>query len=132
RRDDAEHPQYRTEWWSYTGHLASGERRFGFELTFFQVGIDPRRRASPSAWALHTLYFAHFTLTDEGRGDFHFFEKVSRPALGMAGSDTRRYHVWIDDWSGERLPDGADRKSTRLNSSHRTISYAVFCLKKKK
>src|SRR5207248_10947766 len=29
---------------------------------------------------------------------------------------------------GKRL----DRKSTRLNSSHRTISYAVFCLKKKK
>src|SRR5437867_10679483 len=27
--------------------------------------------------------------------------------------------------------DGLDRKSTRLNSSHRTISYAVFCLKKK-
>src|SRR5207248_3744104 len=26
---------------------------------------------------------------------------------------------------------GSDRKSTRLNSSHRTISYAVFCLKKK-
>src|SRR5438094_2930784 len=30
----------------------------------------------------------------------------------------------------EMLLDG-DRKSTRLNSSHRTISYAVFCLKKK-
>src|SRR6266516_3762430 len=29
-------------------------------------------------------------------------------------------------------PRTADRKSTRLNSSHRTISYAVFCLKKKK
>src|SRR5256885_13112297 len=28
--------------------------------------------------------------------------------------------------------DGADRKSTRLNSSHLVISYAVFCLKKKK
>src|SRR5437762_7076131 len=28
--------------------------------------------------------------------------------------------------------DEADRKSTRLNSSHRCISYAVFCLKKKK
>src|SRR3989338_10765499 len=27
--------------------------------------------------------------------------------------------------------DGADRKSTRLNSSHSSISYAVFCLKKK-
>src|SRR2546430_9198047 len=29
-------------------------------------------------------------------------------------------------------PLGADRKSTRLNSSHSQISYAVFCLKKKK
>src|SRR3712207_8754280 len=29
-------------------------------------------------------------------------------------------------------PPGSDRKSTRLNSSHANISYAVFCLKKKK
>src|SRR5437867_10804225 len=33
--------------------------------------------------------------------------------------------------AGHRVSRG-DRKSTRLNSSHRTISYAVFCLKKKK
>src|SRR5688572_31786724 len=30
------------------------------------------------------------------------------------------------------VPAGRDRKSTRLNSSHSQISYAVFCLKKKK
>src|SRR5690349_22464877 len=30
------------------------------------------------------------------------------------------------------IPKGKDRKSTRLNSSHVEISYAVFCLKKKK
>src|SRR3970040_2954392 len=30
-----------------------------------------------------------------------------------------------------RLPHNEDRKSTRLNSSHRCIPYAVFCLKKK-
>src|SRR2546422_2237495 len=34
--------------------------------------------------------------------------------------------------SGTRVPAAADRKSTRLNSSHGYISYAVFCLKKKK
>src|SRR5438094_4477315 len=33
---------------------------------------------------------------------------------------------------GRALAPCPDRKSTRLNSSHRTISYAVFCLKKKK
>src|SRR2546427_8200325 len=36
------------------------------------------------------------------------------------------------DRTGERLRVHGDRKSTRLNSSHSQISYAVFCLKKKK
>src|SRR5258708_10309461 len=35
------------------------------------------------------------------------------------------------DWMAKRLL-ARDRKSTRLNSSHQIISYAVFCLKKKK
>src|ERR1017187_8492154 len=46
--------------------------------------------------------------------------------------DPRSLHE--DDWDYVRtlLPtDLEDRKSTRLNSSHRCISYAVFCLKKK-
>src|SRR5258708_9061237 len=34
--------------------------------------------------------------------------------------------------SGSSLSPAEDRKSTRLNSSHQIISYAVFCLKKKK
>src|SRR2546429_6429388 len=35
-------------------------------------------------------------------------------------------------WHREHLKQQVDRKSTRLNSSHGYISYAVFCLKKKK
>src|SRR5437879_10083077 len=39
----------------------------------------------------------------------------------------------LSDWSPPPTTSNiADRKSTRLNSSHRCISYAVFCLKKKK
>lgn len=102
-RDHAAHPEFQTEWWYYTGHLSKGKRKFGFELTFFQVGIDPERRKSRSAWALHTLYFAHFTLTDENQRTFRFTEQISRPALGMAGSRTDRYHVWIHDWSAQLL-----------------------------
>src|SRR2546430_10798232 len=42
--------------------------------------------------------------------------------------------AWVDPAFRERLlrDATADRKSTRLNSSHSQISYAVFCLKKKK
>src|SRR5947209_16377435 len=44
------------------------------------------------------------------------------------GRNNRRYH----SWPSSQLFQLADRKSTRLNSSHANISYAVFCLKKKK
>src|SRR5256885_8413652 len=42
-----------------------------------------------------------------------------------------RVDTILEQWARER-PDLEDRKSTRLNSSHLVISYAVFCLKKKK
>src|SRR5207248_6848558 len=52
--------------------------------------------------------------------------------------DPRRQPAPRHVLAGAILPRGTrpaarhqDRKSTRLNSSHRTISYAVFCLKKK-
>src|SRR5437764_10244132 len=48
----------------------------------------------------------------------------------IAGAKTR--HREHGRTQGERLRHRRDRKSTRLNSSHRCISYAVFCLKKKK
>src|SRR2546430_10140699 len=51
--------------------------------------------------------------------------------FGVSRSDRRRGHG-VGDPSRVRLHPGADRKSTRLNSSHSQISYAVFCLKKKK
>src|SRR2546429_7672651 len=44
----------------------------------------------------------------------------------------RRERLPVIDGAGGVEQDQADRKSTRLNSSHGYISYAVFCLKKKK
>src|SRR2546427_3719819 len=60
--------------------------------------------------------------------------ELHRPVLGerdrerVARTAGRRAH----DRAPQELGDAADRKSTRLNSSHSQISYAVFCLKKKK
>src|SRR3712207_8628788 len=47
----------------------------------------------------------------------------------------RRRNRWARStpcWSASGSTTPTDRKSTRLNSSHANISYAVFCLKKKK
>src|SRR5690242_21158104 len=53
----------------------------------------------------------------------------------VSGVPVRRLYTRADlpeDWSYEKYLGYPDRKSTRLNSSHMSISYAVFCLKKKK
>src|SRR5256885_8855167 len=52
------------------------------------------------------------------------------PIGSFIASVTMRNGVWCT--SPSHLSAHADRKSTRLNSSHLVISYAVFCLKKKK
>jgi predicted secreted hydrolase len=106
-RDHASHPDYQTEWWYYTGHLAAGARRFGYELTFFRVGIPRARHApSPSAWATGAIYFSHFALTEESLRRFRFAEAIGRGALGLSGADTARYHVWVDTWSARLATDG--------------------------
>src|SRR2546426_3774211 len=58
---------------------------------------------------------------------------VPRETAAAAGSDiTRRSSPTANPKPGTSGPPSSDRKSTRLNSSHLVISYAVFCLKKKK
>src|SRR2546430_12989402 len=59
---------------------------------------------------------------------FRSGQHVDRVALARVEHALRRREVA----AGRDFPAAEDRKSTRLNSSHSQISYAVFCLKKKK
>src|SRR5690348_18099894 len=65
-------------------------------------------------------------------------EVVDVDACGhlVSGRSARLAHESVRAGPGQRASGeaarGQDRKSTRLNSSHPSISYAVFCLKKKK
>src|SRR5256885_3560860 len=52
--------------------------------------------------------------------------------VSAAGRGSRRRSWWLAPPSEDQDKCAKDRKSTRLNSSHLVISYAVFCLKKKK
>src|SRR2546427_8617952 len=63
-----------------------------------------------------------------GQRVFRHPDPGHQPAAGSAG----RGHRDPVHEENEVDADRSDRKSTRLNSSHSQISYAVFCLKKKK
>ncbi len=102
-RDHAAHFGYQSEWWYYTGHVRARDgRRFGYELTFFRVGLrpgDPRPPSGQSAWRGNQLYPAHFALTDEHGGQFVHFERLAREALGAGSASDRTLDVHVDDWT---------------------------------
>src|SRR5690606_41684826 len=56
-------------------------------------------------------------------------ERIEQIVLGVSGKEFRAI-TWLGALLGGMIGLLQDRKSTRLNSSHVKISYAVFCLKK--
>jgi len=58
------------------------------------------------------------------------FETIYFAAM-TASKDLAKVDGAYESFEGSPASEGIDRKSTRLNSSHGYISYAVFCLKKK-
>jgi len=99
-RDHGAHPEYRTEWWYFTGIVAAADgRRFGYQLTFFRQGIAPVAADPGNPWSVRDLHLAHFTLTDVRQGAFRFAERVSRSGPGLAGAAVDGLHAWVLDWS---------------------------------
>jgi predicted secreted hydrolase len=101
-QDHGPHPEFRTEWWYYTGNLRAGDgRHVGFQLTFFRHALAPAMVARNSAWGTTQTYLAHFAVTDTKSGRFLGFARSSRGALGLAGAQAEPFRVWLDDWTAE-------------------------------
>jgi predicted secreted hydrolase len=118
------HDDYQTEWWYYTGNLATEEGRpFGFQLTFFRRALtppdatDPPETGSadlrPSDWRTNQVYLAHFTISDIEAERFYPNERFSRGAAGLAGAQSQPYRVWLEDWYAEEQDDGRVRLVAR-------------------
>jgi len=112
--DHGPHPDFRLEWWYFTGNLATGAgdadpgRRFGFQLTFFRQAAAPPGMVAEraSAWATRQIYLAHFAVTDVDGGGFHAFERAARGAAGLAGARAEPFRVWLEGWSAESTGEG--------------------------
>src|SRR5437868_9916938 len=121
------------------GHLRCRRRALpgcpaGSALPLLQPGKSPAS-PPPRSWCRAKLSMARpeqeRKLAD-GRGTHRIrrqlYDRASLPAGPGLDEDDRGHR--LHDQGGSL--EGTDRKSTRLNSSHVSISYAVFCLKKKK
>lgn len=108
-RDHAAHPDYKTEWWYYTGNLKSYDGRgYGYQLTFFRNSLAPDMSNRSSEFASNQVYMAHFAVTDVSRKQYKSFERYSRGSLiGLAGAKAEHsnYAVWLEDWSATQKAD---------------------------
>lgn len=104
-QDHGAHPEFKTEWWYFTGHLRSKEgRRFGFQWTVFRSALRPENSPQPasgSAWRSNQALLGHLALSDLDAKTFYFEENASRAALGMAGTKTDNFKVWLPGFSAE-------------------------------
>ena len=97
-RDHASHPEYKIEWWYYTGNLTAEDgHRFGYQLTFFRVGVD-FKPINPSRWSVRDLFMTHLAVTDIDNQHFYYQDRLNRVGVGWAGALTDQYRVWNEDW----------------------------------
>src|SRR5207253_10683240 len=96
-----------------------------YYFLFLMLRLLPRSTLFPyttlfRSWGIYQLAFL--------KGNAAEMERQLAWAAGKPGSED----ILLSFQSDTEAYYGRDRKSTRLNSSHVAISYAVFCLKKKK
>ena len=125
-RDLGPHDDYQTEWWYYTGNLATADGRpFGFQFTIFRRALAPpletefsgKNSVSGSGWRSNQVYLAHFTISDIGGDEFYPAERFSRGAAGLAGAQAAPYRVWLEDWSVEEVGPGQVRLRAQTNEA---------------
>jgi predicted secreted hydrolase len=128
-------PEYRNEWWYFTGHLEDVDdpsRRYGFQLTFFRVGLVPG--APPpvdSALAARGAVMVHAAIGDLTAGEHRFGEVLWReapplggfspppgPSVAWARAPAGSAGRWTLDWSGRgfdlAFDDAAQGTALRL------------------
>ena len=137
-----QNPTLRKEWVSNINRLEAGSKYKLFSpddkkhricSDHFEGGLKTDRNNVP------TLFPGRVVTVRKRQTKTSTSANVSHPRPRKLSSETvkRQRTIGVKNQRGGLLMllpgiNGADRKSTRLNSSHLVISYAVFCLKKKK
>src|SRR5688500_20032723 len=104
--------------------MGEGPNDAGLSRKHIREGIEASLRRLQTDYV--DLYQAH-------RYDYETPLEETMQAFADIVRQGKALYIGVSEWTAKQLRDGhgLDRKSTRLNSSHLVISYAVFCLEKK-
>ncbi len=125
-RDHYSHPDFKTEWWYYTGHFttASG-KNYGYQVTFFRFGLKDRHQ-SAAAPLFTDLYMAHFALSDKDAKKFRVAERANRGYGEKAGASNDEFLVWNEDW---RLEGSGKKQSLSVKDKDVALKLSLVPVK---
>jgi len=114
--DHGPHPDFRTEWWYFTGNLTSANnKKFGYQFTIFRTALTRNKNFRTSNWNSNQIYMAHFTVTDIDKNNFYFDERFSREGNRLAGAQITPLKVWLDDWQVKQIGESINFDLPALN-----------------
>jgi predicted secreted hydrolase len=120
-KDHGSHPEFRTEWWYFTGNLKDTSKKwFGYQLTFFRQGVLFKAKDQSSPWAIRDVYLAHFTVTDVNADQFWYADRASRRGPGLAGAAEEGMDVWLLNWTARM-----ERNRIRLEARHQGMELSL-------
>ena len=87
-RDHGAHPEFRTEWWYFTGNLADRPADVSdTSLPFFARESSLPANDPKNPWSIRDIYLAHFTLTDVPPDSSRMLKALQERARACRGSD---------------------------------------------
>jgi predicted secreted hydrolase len=126
-RDHGSHPEFRTEWWYFTGNLMDPlKKSFGYQLTFFRQGVFYQANDPNHPWAIRDVYLAHFTLTDVASGQFWFSDRASRKGPGLSGASEDGLDVWLFNWMAKM-----EGNKIKVEARHQGMELALDLIPRK-
>lgn len=116
-RDHFAHRNYQTEWWYFTGNLENDSKRhFGYQLTIFRNGIDPKLNRD--------IYMGHLAISDVKNKKFYSYEIFEDEIFALAGVDSNTQEIWLNDWnikfSGDQIQITAKEGEIALDLKMKT------------
>jgi predicted secreted hydrolase len=119
--DHGPHPDFRTEWWYFTGNLTDKEnRKFGYQFTIFRTALTKKKEIRNSDWGSNQIYMAHFAITDIEKNEFYFEERFRREANKLAGTQINPLKVWLEDWQVMQIDDNVKFDLPTISISAKT------------
>lgn len=124
--DAGPHDTFRTEWWYYTGNLTTNTgRHFGYQLTFFRQALSCDPVTGTSQWRTRQLYLAHLALTDSQNRRFYSTSRMNRESLGIAGSRSDPFAVWLDNWQVQQIDTPGSSLALEAASDDISLSFTL-------